>query len=327
MKRKLLEVLACPDCTAELELRGAGIQEETVTNGELHCRQCDRAFVVRDGIPRFVADDNYASSFGFQWNKFRNEQMDSVNHTSLSARRFWSETDWPANWNEPSWILDAGCGAGRFLEIAARSGAQVVGMDVTNAVDAAKANLGERDNLHFVQASIFRPPFRKAAFDACYCIGVIQHTPEPDRALRCLVSVLNPGARLALTIYERNKWTLLNGKYLVRPITRRLNKRFLFTAISVIMPVAFVCTEILFRIPKLGRFFSFFIPIANYVHNKELSLDQRYRWALLDTFDMLSPQYDQPQTADGISNVLADAGMGDVRRLPNPGLNVVGTKR
>ena len=54
------------------------------------------------------------------------------------------------------------------------------------------------------------------------------------------------------------------------------------------MPVLFPITELLFRVPRLGRWFQFAIPVANYVHERQLSMAQRYRWAILDTFDMLA---------------------------------------
>jgi hypothetical protein len=38
---------------------------------------------------------------------------------------------------------------------------------------------------------------------------------------------------------------------------------------------------------------------------------------------MLAPEYDQPQTFDEVRQALARAGVTEVRRLPNPGLNIV----
>jgi len=43
--------------------------------------------------PRFVPANNYAASFGYQWNKFKLEQIDSE-RDELSAARFYSETGW-----------------------------------------------------------------------------------------------------------------------------------------------------------------------------------------------------------------------------------------
>jgi ubiquinone/menaquinone biosynthesis C-methylase UbiE len=293
----------------------------------LTCTGCRCGYPITRGIPRFVPEDNYASSFGYQWNRFRREQIDSINGMTQSERRFRTETAWPDGWDHGKWILDAGCGAGRFLEVATRSPhAQVVGIDISNAIDAAAQTVAGRPNAHLVQASILNLPFRPRSFDGVYSIGVIQHTPDPAGAVRSLSRVVRDGGRIAVTIYERRRFTPLYSKYWLRPLTRRMPPRTLLTLIQAAMPVAFAVTELLFRIPVLGRLFQFLIPVANYVYDRELTISQRYRWAILDTFDMLSPAYDIPQREADVRHLLAEAGLADVTRLPNPGLNLVAVR-
>jgi ubiquinone/menaquinone biosynthesis C-methylase UbiE len=297
-----------------------------VLTGSLECAQCQKSYQIKDGIPRFVPGDNYAASFGYQWNRFKLEQIDSANGTKLSTTRFYSETAWTQDWLKGKWVLDAGCGAGRFLDVASDSEAEVVGLDISSAIDAARANLAGRTNVHFVQASIYEPPFRSGTFDGCYCIGVVQHTPDPQRTMRTLPRVLSQGGRIAITAYERKLWTMLYAKYLLRPLTKRVDKQKLLSGIRGAMPVLFPLTNVLFRVPLAGRFFMFAIPVANYVHERTLSPKQRYDWAILDTFDMLSPQYDQPRTQQEIEDALSAAGVVELKRLPNPGVNIIGVK-
>lgn len=327
MRLELLEVLACPKCGGSLSCMPAETTADgEIESGTLECVACGLKFPIESGVPRFVERDNYASSFGYQWNLFKSEQLDSVNGTRLSETRLFSETAWTREWMNGKWILDAGCGAGRFLDVASNTGAQVVGIDISNAVDAARESLKGRPNVHFVQASIYELPFPTGAFDGCYCIGVIQHTPDPQKALRALPRSLRAGGRIAVTIYERKPWTLLNMKYLVRPITKRLNKQTLLGTIKRAMPVLFPLTSVMFRLPLVGPLFNFAIPVANYTNERALTRQQRYDWAVLDTFDMLSPEYDQPQTYEEVERALSAAGITDLRRLPNAGLNVVGVR-
>jgi 2-polyprenyl-3-methyl-5-hydroxy-6-metoxy-1,4-benzoquinol methylase/uncharacterized protein YbaR (Trm112 family) len=327
MRRKLLEVLGCPRCRGELDCIDSGTDARgEVLTGSLNCRACDVGYPIQEGIPRFVPSQSYASSFGYQWNLFRKEQLDSANGTRLSARRFISETGWSADWLKGKWILDAGCGAGRFLDVASAAGAEVVGVDISSAVDAARANLAGRENVHLVQASIYDLPFRRGVFDGCYCIGVIQHTPEPQNALRSLPAVLKEGAPLAVTIYERRPLTTLAPKYLLRRVTRRMQKEQLLEIVRRAMPVLFPITDVLFRIPVLGRGFRFAIPVANWVDERELTRRQRYAWALLDTFDALSPEYDQPQTQHEVEAALSAAGMVGLERVDAAGVVIVGRK-
>ena len=330
MQAKLLEVLACPKCLGDLSCVVERQDAFEIEAGRLECAKCRKTYPITAGIPRFVEMDNYAASFGYQWNRFKLEQLDSANGTNLSEKRLFSETGWTREWLRDKWVLDAGCGAGRFLDVASKTGAEVVGVDISNAIDAARANLEGRRNVHFVQASIYELPFRTGAFDACYCIGVIQHTPEPLRSVRALPRILRSGGRLAVTIYERKKWTMLNSKYLVRPLTKRLSKEALLSTIRGAMPVLFPLTEVVFRIPYAGRFFMFTIPVANYASERTISRAltrrQRYEWAILDTFDMLSPEYDQPQTEADVARALSEEGITEIERLPNWGLNLVGHK-
>ncbi len=92
------------------------------------------------------------------------------------------------------------------------------------------------------------------------------------------------------------------------------------------MPLLFPLTNVLFRIPKVGRVFRFCIPVANYVEKRDLTWRQRYQWAVLDTFDMLSPAYDRPMTEPEVVAGLASAGIGGLKRRDNRGINVVGEK-
>ena len=205
MWEKLVTVLACPDCHGDLHCRinEIGVDGD-IFSGSLRCDSCENEFPIVRGIPRFVPENNYAHSFGFQWNRFRAEQIDAENQTRFSENRFRSETDWMPESLSGQWVLDVGCGAGRFLEVASRSSTEVVGLDLSNAVNAARITVAGRRNVHLVQASLYSPPFRLGAFDACYCIGVLQHTQDPLQAVASLPPILHPSGRLALTIYERH---------------------------------------------------------------------------------------------------------------------------
>lgn len=327
MRIKLLDLLACPHCGGALTCTATETDSaDEVLSGRLDCTRNEHQFPIEEGIPRFVARDNYAGSFGYQWNKFRLEQLDSANGTKLSTARFYAETGWTKEWLKGKCVLDAGCGAGRFLDVVADSEAEVVGLDISGAVDAARANLAGRNNVHLVQASIYEPPFRDSAFDGCYCIGVVQHTPDPQQAMQTLPRFLRPGGRIAITAYERKPWTMLYAKYLLRPLTKRVRKQKLLSGIKGAMPVLFPLTNVLFRLPLAGRLFKFAIPVANYVDERSLTPQQRYDWAILDTFDMLSPQYDQPRTQQEIEEALCAGGVVELKRLPNSGVNIVGVK-
>ena len=100
-------------------------------------------------------------------------------------------------------MIEFGSGAGRFVDIVSRRGARlVIGVDITEAVDAAQGTLGGRDNVFIVQADFFRPPFVAGSFDRGYSIGVLHHTPTPEAAFKSLVGMLNGDGKVGLSLYE-----------------------------------------------------------------------------------------------------------------------------
>lgn len=327
MKQKLLDILVCPLCKGPLVLDSidTGPTGE-IESGGLRCEACAVSYPIRNGIPRFVDPENYSSSFGFQWNRFKREQIDSFNGTDLSKKRFFNETRWSPESLKGQWMIDMGCGAGRFLDVSAVEGVEVVGLDISDAVDAAKENLEGRPNVHLVQASIYAPPFADGTFDNVYCIGVVQHTPSREETLRSIASLAKCDGSIAVTIYPRKFYTKLYSKYWFRPFTKRMKKEKLLGLIEGLMPFAFALTNLLFRIPVLGRVFMFVIPVANYVNEGALTRDQRYAWAVLDTFDMLSPQYDEPMTEAEVRKVFEQCSVREMQSLPTGGLTITGRK-
>jgi hypothetical protein len=105
---------------------------------------------------------------------------------------------------------------------------------------------------------------------------------------------------------------MLHAKYLWRPIAKRIPPTRLFGILERAVPVLLPISRTLGRIPVIGRFAKRVIPIADYTSVLPLSLQQLEEWALLDTFDMLAPKYDKPQTAATVRHWLDSAGLVDV---------------
>src|SRR5439155_25559775 len=147
---------------------------DRVETGTLRCTACRQEYPILRFIPRFVPLENYASSFGFEWIKHARTQYDSASGASVSETRFFNETKWPRQMPGEA-ILEVGSGSGRFTEQAASTGAMVVSLDYSYAVEANYASNGARDNVLIVQGNLYQMPFRKSFFDRLLCIGVLQH--------------------------------------------------------------------------------------------------------------------------------------------------------
>lgn len=54
MRRKLLEILACPICKSDLEVEVHEENEEEIISGKLRCKKCNVEFLIEDGIPNML---------------------------------------------------------------------------------------------------------------------------------------------------------------------------------------------------------------------------------------------------------------------------------
>jgi len=100
-------------------------------------------------------------------------------------------------------VLEAGCGVGAQTVILAKNSpsAQFTSVDVSpasaKAAEAAVRRAG-CSNVTFQSADIFKLPFPKTSFDHVFVCFVLEHLPEPVRALRCLKAVLKLGGTLTV---------------------------------------------------------------------------------------------------------------------------------
>ena len=271
-----------------------------------------------------MPDDGYAESFGDQWNRWRRVQLDSVTGKPLSRARLFEGTRWPEDLRGQT-VLELGCGAGRFTEVLLDAGAEVWAVDASSAVDAARANLGEHDRLELAQADLFDLPFEQDAFDRVLCFGVLQHTPDPRRAF---LTASRYGESLAADVYRVqpyvDRWS---AKTLWRPLTTRLPRDRLRRIVEWYVPRWLPLDTRLARVPKLGRFLTAVVPCWNYTGLYPLDEDELVAWAVLDTFDALSPRYDQAQTLDTVQAWAREAELADVDvRYGGNGIVVTGRR-
>lgn len=312
MKRALLDILRCPACGGAFSTEADWNLEPEMRTGTLVCERCKAAVPVTDHIPRFVPPENYASNFGFQWNKFRRTQLDSFTGVNVSRNRFFHSTGIGPEDLKGKLVLDVGCGAGRFAEIALSLGARVVALDYSTAVDACWANLGANPALNVLQGDIYNLPFAPGTFDFVYCLGVLQHTPDVERAFAALPAMVKPGGTLAADVYPRLFLNIFWSKYWLRPITKRMPQQLLFKWVQALAPRMLPLSDMLARIPGFRGRLRYLVPVVNYRGVFPLSDRAIQEWAVLDTFDMLAPAHDHPQTAETFREWFARAGLKDI---------------
>jgi len=271
-------------------------------------------FHLKNGAYRLVEEDNYTQNFGYQWNKFASTQIDrDQKNMQQSYNRFFAETGWDKEDLQNKNILEVGSGAGRFSQIVLdHTKANLFSVDYSNAVEANYKNNGHhKERFHLYQASVYDMPFEKAQFDKVFCFGVIQHTPDVEKTVETLLNMAKPGSEVIVDFYCVNGWwTKLQAKYIFRPITKKWSNGKLLNIIEKNIDWM-IATTTFFNKIGIGRFVNRFIPICDIRGTvpQDLSKQELREWCILDTFDMFSPQYDQPQKISTVKKWFEDNDM------------------
>ncbi len=268
-------------------------------------------FLITNGVPRIAKLENYTENFGFEWNKFDKTQLDHDEDSKhfkldLSRNRFFSETNWDENSLVDQNILEVGSGAGRFSRVILRhTKATLFSVDYSDAVSANMKNNEHLapDRFHLFQASIYALPFQDNSFDKVICFGVLQHTPDFEASIKALIDKAKQGSEIVVDFYPINGWwTKIHSKYIFRPITKRLSHTRLMSLIE--RNIAWLIWLFDFFQSIGFGFLSRFIPITDIRgFPKNLSFIERKEWAVLDTFDAFSPEFDNPQRITDVVNM------------------------
>lgn len=246
MKLSLLAYIVCPSCHAELNCEANLKEEGEIIEGKLICRSCQETYPIVRSIPRLLVnaqrsfDKPTADAFGWEWQEFSElHGIDEYRDQFLD----WIKPVQPEFLRDKI-ILDAGCGMGRFALVASALGAkEVIAMDLSNAVEAARDNARPYANIHVIQGNIYQPPLRRAAtaqIDFVYCIGVLHHLPDPEGGFRSLTQHVKPDGAILGWVYgrENNGWLV----HFVNPIREGLTSRAprsMLYALSFVIAVIF----------------------------------------------------------------------------------------
>ena len=250
MKERLLQHLQCPACGGAIEIDSVRQREGSeIMEAELACRSGPHRFPITRGIPRFASLDEVeegkaatAANFGWQWTHFT--QADE-----RYAEQFlgWIGPVRPEFFNDKV-VLEGGCGKGRHTQLAASWGARdVIGNDLSAAVESAFAATRGQENAHVIQADIYQLPLAPD-FDYAFSVGVLHHLPDPRGGFKSLASKVKHGGHLSAWVYgaENNEW-ITRWVNPVRGLTSRINPRALLHLSKLPTAALYLATKLVYR--------------------------------------------------------------------------------
>ncbi len=317
-----LKYLRCPVTGSELTLSVEQEESGQVKTGVLKNNDGSCEYPIKGFIPRFVPESNYADNFGLEWKTHSRTQYDSTSGLPLSETRFFEATKWPRDLKGEI-ILECGSGSGRFTEWALSTGAMVVSLDFSAAVEANFESNGQNPNLLLVQASIYEMPFEKEFADKVFCFGVIQHTPDAKKTFMALLEPLKPGGHLATDIYRLSLRTVIGTRAMFRVFTSRMEHNKLHKFVHSYVDFWWPVVRLLRKVPNdWGVIFTRkALNIADHAHAglKGAPDEQLKEWAYLNTYDRMSARYENSQTLGVFRKWHEEAGLQNIE--VHPGYN------
>lgn len=279
-------------------------------------------------IPRFTPLSSYANAFGSQWLAFSKTQLDSYTGYPISEDRLKQIGRGDFSFLKGKKVLEVGCGSGRFSEVLLKYGARLYAIDLSSAVEAQAENLAASYDYHLCQADVRALPFHQASFDVVVCVGVVQHTPDPEQTLAQLVSYLAPGGILLIdhyTVYPNPPQSKVSFKTRIVP-------RYWLRQLMLHMPAwatIRLCRLMGFLLWPLhrmawknrqrgwGRIFRKWLHVFSPMHDYHelypfLPDKTLYQWSVLDTHDGLTDYYKYTRYKEEIESTLTTLGMTEV---------------
>jgi SAM-dependent methyltransferase/uncharacterized protein YbaR (Trm112 family) len=347
----LFSLLRCPACQSPLEL------EPLDGDDALLRSTCGLWFPVVRGIPRifvgelreiystdfpdFLARHKLPSeagraaateearsklatreSFGFEWTHY-SEMLPEWDRNA----RFYFEPVGGAESLAGALVFEGGCGKGRHTYHALKSGARVVAVDFSRAIDVAAGNCRDLDGERlFVQADLMALPFAPSTFDLAFSFGVLHHLPAPEAGFRKLVALVRPGGRVLVYLYhalegEPVKQAILRAVTAVRRVTVKMPHRALLPATTALGWALYAGVVTPYKV--LSRFratraLADKMPLRIYA-------DYPVRVIVNDQFDRFSAPIENRYRRDEVEGWLVRAGLEQTDIRPGYGWRAVGT--
>lgn len=256
-------------------------------------------------------DDRVVQGFGEEWARFSQASLPESEMREMFGNYF-DIFPW-ADLPDGATGADIGCGSGRWaVHVAPRVGRLVCVDASASALEVARRNLANNQNVRLELADVGHLPFAEGELDFAYSLGVLHHVPDTAGAIADIARTLKPGGVFLIYLYYafdnrppwfRMLWRLSEG---VRLMLCRLPSSLRFVvcdliAVTVYWPLA----RIAGLLERMG------MPLQNFP--LWFYRDKSFYVMRTDALDRFGTRLEKRFTRSEIRAMLETAGLEDVR--------------
>lgn len=269
-------------------------------------------------------DNQVVQSFGDEWVKFHDFSDETIH--AISQEYFDIVNDEMVN--KETYMLDIGCGTGRWTKYLAGKAGFIEAVDPSEAIFAADKLLGTIPNVRLAKANTETLPFDDETFDFAMSVGVLHHIPDTQKAMQDCVKKVKKGGYFYCYLYHnletRGWWfkTLFWLSDLIRKVVCRFPpkvKRIVcdFLAIIIYMPlILWVRFLVLIGLRKIA----IKMPLSAY-NNKSFFVIRN------DALDKFGTRLEQRFSRDEVFKMMKNCGLSNIVMSPlSPFYHAVGKK-
>ena len=178
-------------------------------------------------------DYNTIKSFGDEWTKFNQKNIDEIELKKIFNSYFkifpWHKI------KKNSEGFDAGSGSGRWAKFVAPRVKVLNCIEPSKAINVAKKNLINLKNIKYYKSTIKDLKIKSESQDFGYILGVLHHITDTESALKSCVKILKKGSPLLIYIYYNFE-----------------NRPFWF---KLLWQISNIFRKLIFRLPRKIKFF------------------------------------------------------------------------
>ena len=255
-------------------------------------------------------DKETVKSFGEEWIKF--SSFDEAEIERMGNEYFDVLEDSLVNKN--SYVLDVGCGTGRWSYYLSSRVKFIEAIDPSDAVFSAARLTSVKPNIRVTKAGVDNIPFADNSFDFIFSLGVLHHIPDTTGAIKKIYEKIKPNGYFLVYLYYNldNRGTVYKAIFKLSNGVRKIIsgmpkavKQLLAEIISFTIYLPFVFLARLCKTVFPGKDWYKKIPLS-YYHNKSLTIIRN------DALDRFGTPLEKRFSRMEIERMLKDAGFSNI---------------